>query len=266
VPTRRRRWFLAVLLALGFVGAACGSDEASEGDGDVTTGGTLTGELRVSAASSLTDAFAELGEQFEAMHPDLDVVFSFAASSALAEQVIQGAPADIVATADEASMARITGTGSAADPTTIARNRLAVVVGKGNPKGISGLADLGKRGVVFVVCAPEVPCGKFAAAALTKAHVSATPASLEENVKAVVSRVTLDEADAGIVYATDVQAAADEAEGVDIDVADDPTLEAVYPIATTTQASNTEAADAWIEFVLSDEGQAILATYGFLAP
>jgi molybdate transport system substrate-binding protein len=262
VRVRRLRWLLAVLLTLGLVAPACGSD----GDGGATTGATLTGELQVSAASSLTEAFTELGERFEATHPDLDVVFNFAASSALAEQVNQGSPADLVATADEANMAKIIDAGSAADPTTIARNRLAIIVGKGNPKGISGLADLGKRGVVFVVCAPEAPCGKFAAAALTKAHVSATPASLEENVKAVVSRVTLGEADAGIVFATDVQAAGDRAEGVDIDIADDPNLEAVYPIATTTQASNAEAADTWIEFVLSDEGQAVLASFGFLAP
>jgi molybdate transport system substrate-binding protein len=111
-----------------------------------------------------------------------------------------------------------------------------------------------------------VPCGKFGAAALSKAHVTASPASLEENVKAVVSKVTLGEADAGIVYATDVQAAGDKAQGVDIDIATDSSLEAVYPIAVTKQVANHDAATAWIEFVLSPDGQATLATLGFLAP
>jgi molybdate transport system substrate-binding protein len=262
---RPRRGVVAAVLAVGLALSACASGEAdapTSGDGVPA----LAGELRVLAAASLTEAFTELGRRFEADHPGLDVTFTFAASSALARQVNDGAPADVLVTADEASMAAVTAAGNAADPQTIARNRLAIVVGPGNPRRIDALADLGRRGVVFVVCAPEVPCGRFAAAALERAGVTATPASLEENVKAVVSRVTLDEADAGIVYVTDVRAAGDEVAGVDIDIADDPDLEAVYPAAITTGASNPQAAKAWIDHVRSAGGRRVLASHGFLAP
>lgn len=249
---RRSGWLLA-LLAL--VAAGCGSDDD-----------TSSRNLQVFAAASLTEAFTELGEAFEAEHPDVDVTFNFAASSALAQQINEGGPADVLVSADESSMQKVTDAGNATDAKTIARNRLGILVEKGNPKGITGLADLEKPDVVLVLCAPEVPCGRFAAAALQKAGVSVNPSSLEENVKAVMSKVTLGEADAGIVYVTDVKAAGDNAEGVDIDIANDPTLEAVYPIALTKQATNAEAAKAWIEFVLSEEGQEALAKFGFLSP
>jgi molybdate transport system substrate-binding protein len=245
---------VALLASVALLAVGCGRNDAT------------TGEVHVFAASSLTEAFTEMGTSFEADHPNVKVTFSYAASSALAEQVNQGGPADVLATADESNMKKVTDTGNASNPKTIARNRLSILVEKGNPKGITGLADLGSSGVVFVICAPEVPCGKFGAAALAKANVTAKPASLEENVKAVVSKVTLGEADAGIVYVTDVKAAGDKAEGVDIDVADDPALEAVYPIATTKTGASNDAARAWVDYVLSSDGQATLAKFGFLAP
>ena len=248
---------MVVLLAVALLGAACGDDGTDAG---------ATGSLNVFAAASLTEAFTELGQAFEADHPGVKVTFNFAASSALAQQINDGGPADVFVSADEANMAKVTGADNASDPKIIARNRLSIIVEKGNPEAIGGLADLAKPGIVLVMCAPEVPCGKFAAAALQKAGVPATPASLEENVKAVVSKVTLGEADAGIVYETDVQAAGDEAQGVDIDIADDPALEAVYPMAVTTKVENREAARAWIDFVLSEAGQQTLAMYGFLTP
>ncbi|MEO7836480.1 MAG: molybdate ABC transporter substrate-binding protein [Acidimicrobiales bacterium] len=222
--------------------------------------------MTVFAAASLTEAFTELGAAFEADHPLVMVSFNFSASSALAQQVNDGGPADVFVSADEASMAEVTDAGRASDPRVIARNRLAIIVERGNPKAIAGAADLAKRGTVLVLCAPEVPCGKLAAAVLKKAAVSVAPASLEENVKAVVSKVILGEADAGIVYATDVKAAGDMAEGVDVGIADDPALEAIYPIAVTAQAGNRELARAWIDFLLSELGQTILGRYGFLAP
>jgi molybdate transport system substrate-binding protein len=207
-----------------------------------------------------------MSKAFEARHRAVKVTFNFAGSSALAQQINQGAPADVFVSADETNMKKVTDAGNAANPKTVARNRLAILVEKGNPKAIAGLADLAKPGVVFVLCAAEVPCGKFGAAALAKAGVTAKPASLEENVKAVVSKVTLGEADAGIVYVTDVQAAGDKAQGVDIDIAADPALEAVYPIAVTTSSTNRAAAQAWIDYVLSAEGQKTLGTFGFLSP
>ena len=249
-----KRIVVAGALALLAAGA-CGS-------------GDREGGVTVFAAASLTEAFTELGPVFERAHPHTDVTFNFGASSALAQQIQDGAPADVFVSADEANMQKVVDAAAASDPQAIARNRLAILVEKGNPKQISGLADLAKPDVVLVLCAPEVPCGRFAAAALAKANVSAKPASLEENVKAVVSKVTLGEADAGIVYATDVRSAGARAEGVDIDVdiADDPALEAVYPIAVTTRAVHPEAAKAWIALVQSDAGQRVLADHGFLAP
>ena len=249
-----RRWFVALLVLVALAAAACKDDN------------NASGKLRVFAAASLTEAFTEMGKTFEARHPKVKVTFNFAASSALAEQINHGGPADVFVAADESNMKKVTDAGNAADPRTIARNRLAILVEKGNPKGIDGLTDLGRSGVVFVLCAPEVPCGKFGAAALRKGGVTAKPASLEENVKAVVSKVTLGEADAGIVYVTDVKAAGGKAQGVDIDIAGDPALEAVYPMAVTKQASDKDAARTWVDYVLSADGRAMLARFGFLAP
>ncbi len=227
---------------------------------------TPAGGLRVLAAASLSEAFSELGRVFEGRHPNVEITFNFAASSALAEQLNAGAPGDVFASADEANMRKVTDRGTAADPKVIARNRLAILVERGNPRGVAGLADLADPDLVLVLCAPEVPCGRLAAAALAKAGVRVRPASLEENVKAVVSKVTLGEADAGIVYATDVKAAGDEAQGVHIGIASDPDLEAVYPMAVTRATSNREAAQAWLDFVLSAEAQSILRTHGFVSP
>lgn len=248
---------LRVLAALAFVVAPTAGGCASDSE---------SANLRVFAAASLTEAFTALGKTFETEHPTVDVTFTFAASSSLAQQINDGGPADVFVPADEPNMRKVTDAGNATGPRTIARNRLAIIVEKGNPKGITGLPDLAKPGVVLVLCAPKVPCGKFAAAALKQAGSTASPASLEENVKSVVSKVTLGEADAGIVYVTDVKAARTRAEGVDIDIAGDPALQAAYLIAVTKQATNPGAAKAWIEFVLSDKGQGTLAGFGFLSP
>jgi molybdate transport system substrate-binding protein len=264
--TGRRRILVAAVALVLLVGACGGDDDAPTALADDE--GALSGTLRVFAASSLTEAFTDLGQAFEADHRGVRVTFNFAASSALAQQLNEGAAADVFVSADEANLKKVTDAGNAeaGDAEVIARNRLALLVEKGNPKGIKGLADLASADVVTVLCAPEVPCGKFAAAALTKAGVTVKPGSLEEHVKGVVSKVTLGEADAGIVYVTDVKAAAGKAEGVDIDIADDPSLEAVYPMATTAGAANREAAAAWLAFVRSDAGQKTLSAYGFLAP
>ncbi|HYH48680.1 MAG TPA: molybdate ABC transporter substrate-binding protein [Acidimicrobiia bacterium] len=248
------RRFVRALAVVAVVASGCSSD------------GGRAGTVRVFAAASLSDAFTEMGATFEAAVPGIDVSFSFAASSTLARQIDEGGPADVFVSADESAMRTVTDGGNATGPRTVARNRLAILVEKGNPKGITGLASLGDPGVLFTLCAPEVPCGAIGAAALAQAGISAEPASLEENVRAVVSKVTLGEADAGIVYVTDVRAAGDKAQGVPIDIADDPSLEAVYRIAVTTASTNEVAARAWVDHVLSEAGQATLARYGFLAP
>ena len=229
----------AALLVL----VACGGED---GDG-----------LTVLAAASLADPLTELAAAFE-IAEGVDVALRFGGSSALVAQVNEGAPADVLVTADEVTMAAVDGP---VEPRIIARNRLAIAVERGNPKGITGLADLDRPDVVLVLCAPEVPCGRLAALALEHGGVDAEPASLEENVKGVVSKVALGEADAGIVYATDVRGA----NAVDLDV-DDPELEAVYPMTVLERGERTRLAAAWIDFVAGPEGRAVLAAHGFLAP
>jgi len=247
-----------LLLVLGLVGVMsvrCGDENRA-----------TPGRLNVSAAASLTEAFEELGRTFEADHPAIDVTFNFGGSSALAEQIIQGAASDVFASADETSMAKVVDAGDAADPVVFARNRLSIIVEPGNPTGIGTLADLAADEVVVALCAPEVPCGRYAAAALAQAGVELDAATLEENVRAVVAKVTLGEVDAGIVYATDVRAAGVEADGVAIDIANDPDLEALYTIAVTTDSGNRDAAAEWVDFMLSEPGLRALERFGFLAP
>ena len=250
----------SVLFAAALFAAACGPAGSSGG----ADGRRLT--LTVFAAASLTEAFGELGGRFEASTPGVNVAFDFESSSALARKVRDGAPADVFASADGATMDEVVRAGGAVAPQVVARNRLAVLVAKGNPKQLRGLADLDRPGVVFLLCAPQVPCGWLGTLALDRAGVVAEPASFEANVKAVVAKVTLGEADAGVVYATDVRAAGGEADGVDVEVGADPDLEATYPVAVVRRAAHPLAARQFVDFVLSAEGQAILARFGFRAP
>jgi molybdate transport system substrate-binding protein len=245
-------------LALALVAATC------VGCGGGGGGGGTSGTLTVLAAASLTESFTELGRTFEAAHTGIEVTFNFAGSTALARQLAEGAPGDVLATADEPSMQAAVDAGTVGDPVVFARNRLEIVVAKGNPKGIRTPADLARPGVVFVLCAPEVPCGRSAAQVLQRSGVTVEAASLEENVKAVLSRVTLGEADAGIVYVTDVRAARPSVEGVPIP--DEANVVVDYPIASAARAGNPDAARTWVDLVLSPEGRRILADFGFVAP
>ncbi len=252
------RLVVAYLALLGPLGASCGSDD-SQG------AATGTGDITVFAAASLTAAFTEIGDAFMVEYPDAKVTFNFAASSELVSQIGEGAPADVFASADNGNMKKLTDAGNnATEPAIFAINLLEIIVGPGNPKGIAGVADLANENLIVVICASEVPCGKYAAQIFESAGVAVTPKSLEENVKAVVSKVTLGEADAGIVYRTDVAAAGDKAAGVEIPA--DINVLAEYPIAVTKEASNAEGAQAFIDFVNCELGQKILASYGFLAP
>ena len=237
------------------VTAACGGN-SGEGASDAIT---------VFATSSLTGAFTELGNAFMAEYPDSEVTLNFAASSELVAQINEGAPADVFAAADLSNMAKLTdASNNASEPVVFATNVAQIIVAPGNPLGITGVADLADEDLVVVVCAPEVPCGTYASMIFDNAGVAVTPKSFEENVKAVVAKVTLGEADAGIVYATDVAAAGDAAAGVDIPA--DINVVAQYPIAVTKEATNAEGAQTFIDFVTSAQGQQILASYGFLAP
>ena len=254
---------LGLALVVLVAGAGCGGTGPSGAKPKAAPSTTAPrATVTVLAAASLTDAFTEIGRSFEAARPGTKVMFSFGASSSLATQANQGAPADLMASADEANLQKVVDAGNASDPKVFARNRLAILVAKGNPKEIKALPDLAQPGVDFVLCAPEVPCGKFGAQALAKAGVAAKPRSYEENVKAVVTKVTLGEADAGIVYVTDVKAAGDRTEGVDIP--DARNVVAVYPMAVLRQSGQPDLARAFLDYVLSPAGQQVLARYGFL--
>jgi molybdate transport system substrate-binding protein len=224
----------------------------------------LSGTITVFAASSLSGAFTTIGADFEKSHPGTMVKFSFAGSSSLAAQIQQGAIGDVFASADQPNMQRLVDAGLTAEsPQVFARNALEIVVGKGNPKHITSLADLARSGFVVVLCAPAVPCGRYAAQALQKAGVAAKPASLEADVKAVLSKVALGEADAGIVYVTDVKAGGAGVEGVAIP----PALNVVadYPVALLKDSQNSALARAFVGYVLAD-GRRILTQYGFTNP
>jgi molybdate transport system substrate-binding protein len=249
---------LALLLAAAGLAASCGSSSETGAD----SGGGSAGKVTVFAAASLTEAFTQLGADFETAHPGATVVLNFAGSQDLIGQLQQAAPADVLATADTASMS------GAADlvgaPTVFAGNRLAIAVAPGNPEGISSLADLARPGLKVVLAAPEVPAGKYAKQVLKNAGVQISPVSLEESVKGVVTKVSLGEADAGIVYATDVTAANGAIEGIAIP--EDVNVVAEYPIATVRASARAEDAQAFVDLVLSAQGQKTLASFGFLPP
>ena len=243
------------MVVVGLVAASCGS---GDGGSDDSSGGNVT----VFAAASLTAAFTELGDAFTAANPDVEVTFNFAGSSDLVAQISDGAPVDVFASADFANMSKLTDAGLAAgEPATFATNAAEIVVEPGNPLDIAGVADLADSDLIVVLCAPEVPCGAYAERVVANAGITVTPSSYEENVKAVVTKVTLGEADAGIVYRTDVIAAGDAAQGVPIP--DDINVVAEYPIALVADAPNAAGAQAFIDFVLGPAGQGIVAAYGF---
>ncbi|WP_189208616.1 molybdate ABC transporter substrate-binding protein [Actinokineospora fastidiosa] len=233
------RWALGVLLLV----TAC-----SPGSGRTV--------VTVFAAASLTESFTALEKTFESIHPDVDLRVNFAASSALAQQLRTGALADVFASADEATMAKV------APPSSrvFATNRLTIAVPSGNPAQVTGLADLPR--VVTVVCAPQVPCGAATTTVLTAAGVTLRPASEEQDVKAVLTKVAADEADAGLVYVTDVRGAAVTA----IDFPESTKAINRYPIAVLADAPHPTLAREFVDLVLSPEGQAILADHGFGPP
>jgi molybdate transport system substrate-binding protein len=219
----------------------------------------------VFAAASLTESFTALGEAFAKAHAPARVEQNFAGSPALVAQIESGAPADVIATADGANMAKLESQGLLAGaPVVFARNGLEIVVEKGNPKGIAGLTDLARADLVVILAAEAVPAGRYAREALAAAGVTVEPKSLEENVKAVLNKVALGEADAGIVYTTDVRSAGERVGGVAIP--DPQNALASYPIALVKHPSLRDDAKAFVAFVLSAEGRAVLARFGFLAP
>lgn len=257
--TIARVGLLAGLLA-ALLGA-CGHKERSDRSVAANADGGST-EIVVLAAASLTEVFTEIGGAFSDAHPELRATFGFGASSELVTQITQGAPADVFASADGANMTKLTTAGLVAGaPVVFATNELQIIVAPGNPKRITTVADLAQPGLVVVTCSPDVPIGRYSAQVLANAGVAVTPKSWEANVKGIVTKVISGEADAGIVYATDVRAAGTRAEGIPIPPEIGVVVE--YPIAVTRDAPHPEAAQAFVDFVTSANGQRILQTYGF---
>ncbi|GAA2514380.1 molybdate ABC transporter substrate-binding protein [Streptomyces levis] len=267
--TARRRPFrivvpgAAALLAL----SAC-SSSGSDTSGAPASGssqGEVTGEVTVFAAASLQDSFTALGKRFEKEHPGARVTFSFGGSDSLAASITGGAPADVFAAASPKTMKIVTDAGDASGtPATFARNELGIATLPGNPDRISSLKDLTAKGLKVVLCAQEVPCGAAARKALDAGGLKLTPVSYEQDVKAALTKVELKEADAAVVYKTDVRAAGDKVEGVEFPESADAVND--YPIALLKDAPNAEAAKAFIALVRSAEGERVLSRAGFLTP
>ncbi len=248
-----KRALPASLTVLVLAVAACSSGEE-----------TVEGEVLVSAAASLTDAFGEIETVFEEANPDVDVVLNLGPSSGLREQIIEGAPADVFASANTSNMDQVVEAGEAADPEIFVTNLLQIAVPAGNPGGVTGLADFARDELLIGLCVEEVPCGDFAREALANAGFTPIIDTNEPDVRALLTKVEAGELDAGITYVTDVTSTGGTVDGVDIP--GDENVVAEYPIAVLTNAPNPDAAAAFVAFVLSDEGQAILNGYGFASP
>ncbi|GAB2477374.1 molybdate ABC transporter substrate-binding protein [Luteococcus sediminum] len=250
----------AALVAAGALGGCSplGGAEAPASPAASTGQRTIT----VFAAASLKESFSELGRIFEQQHPGSTVQFSFGGSSTLAAQIGQGAPADVFAAASPATMRIAEHAGAVGSPVTFARNEMQVVVAAGNPGRVTRLDDLARPGLDVALCDVQVPCGAASQQVLQADHLSVSPSSWEPDVKAVLTRVALGEADAGIVYVTDVRAAGESVRGIEIP--DGRNARTSYPIATLRSSRQLATAQAFVDLVLSEQGQKVLAADGFL--
>lgn len=263
-----KRTVLVVVAVAALALAGCGSDKKTTTS--TPTGGsggtvTINGNITVLAASSLTGTFTKLGQEFEAAHPGTKVTFSFGASSTLAQQIVQGAPADVFASASASTMKTVTDANDASGtPTVFVRNQLVIAVPPGNPKHITGLADLVKPGLKVVECAKGVPCGDAAVKALTSADVTLTPVSFAQDVKSALSTVELGEADAALVYRTDVIASGGKVTGVEFPESAGAITD--YPIAALAHSANPSTAQAFVDFVRQPSSIGELTAAGFQKP
>lgn len=261
---RRSLLLAAVAASAALVLAGCGSADPTPTAPPTEADVTLSGELTIFAAASLKASFDEIAEEFGRENPDVDILpIVYDGSSTLVTQLSEGAAADVFASADENNMTKASDAGLVGPATLFATNTLVIAVPKGNPGGVKTLADLEKAGLSVVLCAAEVPCGAAAATLLKNQDVTVKPASFEQNVTAVLTKVAAGEADAGLVYATDVKDNPDVESIVPDGAAD---VVNSYPIATLNKTKNAAAADAFVDFVLGDDGQAILEAHGFGAP
>ncbi len=256
----RRTAFAALAAVAALAVAGCGDDTPAASSPSNSTS-ALSGTVNVFAAASLTGTFTQLGKDFEAAHPGVKVTFNFAGSSALAQQINSGAPADVFASAAPKNMDDVTDKGT---PTNFVKNTLEIAVPKGNPGKITGIKDFADKDKKIAICAAQVPCGAAAAKVFTAVGITPQPDSLEQDVKAALTKVSLGEVDAALVYKTDVLSAKDKVEGIEFPESSKAVNE--YPIATLTKAPNPDGAKAFVDYVLSDKGKAVLTAAGFDAP
>jgi len=253
-PTARARAAVSGLVALLSVASGCGA--VAGADDEV--------ELRVFAAASLSQAFTEIADRFEADHEGVTVELNFGPSSGLAEQIGAGAPADVFASASTSTMEAAVESGEAEDPRPFVRNRMQVAVPPDNPAGIARLEDVAGPGVKVALCQRHVPCGEVAAEVLARSGLRVDPVTEEADVKAVLTKVTLGEVDAGVVYETDVRAAGDAVRGVEIP--DDQNASTNYPIATLAGSEHPAEAAELVDFVRSGSAFEVLEDAGFERP
>jgi molybdate transport system substrate-binding protein len=255
----------ALVFAVLVTVASCGGSTQSQPSTGSASAAPPSGTITIFAASSLTNAFDRVGDELTRLNPATRYTFNYGSSSTLATQIVNGAPADVFASADDLNLQKVVDASLVqSPPSTFATNRLQIAVAPGNPKRISSLADLARRDLVVVLAASSVPAGKYALDALGKAGVTLTPASQEVDVRAVLNKVALGEADAGIVYVTDVRSAAGRVSGVD--VPEQHQVIARYPVAVLKESRNQRLSSLFVEFLAGADGQRVLGDFGFTRP
>jgi molybdate transport system substrate-binding protein len=267
-----RRTAVAIVALSTLAASACGSSSSSTsttsaaagGAGSASPSSAVSGTVTVLAAASLTESFTTIGKMFEAALPGVTVKFSFGASSTLAQQINNGAPADVFASASTKNMMQVTDKGGASNPTNFVKNVMEIAVPPGNPAHVATVADMAKPAVKVALCEVAVPCGATAEKVFANAKVVVKPVTREPDVKATLTKVELKEVDAGMVYVTDVKAAGTKVTGVEIPA--DINASTVYPIAALTKAPNPAGAKAFVDYVLSAPAQQVLTAAGFMAP
>jgi molybdate transport system substrate-binding protein len=260
------RRFAVIAAGLAVVAmAGCSSSGSPSSSGSSSSSKpAATGTITVFAAASLMGSFTKIGQQFDAAHPGDNVKFSFGPSSGLATDITSGAPADVFASASPKNMDTVVTAGDASSPQDFAKNTAEIAVPPSNPGNVTSLTDLAKSSVKVVLCQPQVPCGVIAAEVFKNAGITVKPVSLEPDVKSTLTQVELGNADAGIVYVTDVMAAGAKVKGIVIPTNDNAST--LYPIAPISNSKNLTIAQQFVAYVLSPAGQQVLASAGFEKP
>ena len=254
------RRFTVIAVALAAV-AAAGCSSSGSGSTSSPSASPAGGSITVFAAASLTETFTQLGKQFQEAHPGDTVKFSFGASSTLATQITSGAPADVFASAAPKNMQTVVSAGDASNPQDFAKNTAEVAVPPSNPANVTSVNDLAKSSTKVALCEPKVPCGVVAAEVFKNVGITVHPVTLEPDVKSTLTQVETGNVDAGVVYVTDVKAAGSKVKGVTIPASENAST--LYPIATITSSKEPAIAQAFVAYVLSPTGQAVLSAAGF---